>query len=98
MRISPDTCNTWLLRLPSGTLAVSAIVPTLAMALSNAVPPVKALCSILPMPAAATTFVRLPTSAEPRLLPLILPADTASPPMTSASLPLMPSADGMICT
>ena len=51
------------------TLPVSAMVATLATAVSNWLPDAKALCSAFPIPAAASTLVRVPTSVLPRLFP-----------------------------
>ena len=41
----------------------------------------------LPMPAAAITFFRVPTSFVPSSVPALSPAEDASPPMTWLMLP-----------
>ena len=74
------------------------MVLTLANAVSNSLPPVKAACSILPMPAAAMTLVSVATNRPPRLLPAASPAAVTSPPSASLILPPMPVAEGMIST
>ena len=98
MPIVPDRSEICSFSSPMGTLVVSAMVPTLATAVSKALPSVKAACSILPMPAAARILPTAPIRLLPRLCPAVAPAAVTSPPRASLILPPMPVAEGMIST
>lgn len=53
---------------------------------------------IVKMPAAASTFLIVPTSWAPTLWPTFAPKPSVSSSKTSVSAARMPSADGTICT